>query len=204
MTTIEERTRQIASEVGAEQGAHVVDGRDLVSLAAGWFANRCAVAADAGGHLPEMTFELANAMEGWGTPAQQRFAGALAKLCAEIAAQNPAALGDAIRDAFLWTGWCHDGVHGSGTMMHVRMNGQGAPEAAQREALEAAFGRVLLRELVTPEAVDEAFKAARKVGPETYWARRWRLARAAALAEVFPNGQPARTQIRTVFSYSPW
>ncbi|KQP43893.1 hypothetical protein [Pseudorhodoferax sp. Leaf274] len=135
---------------------------------------------------------------------QQRFAGFLAKLCAEIAAAHPAAPGDAIRDAFLWTGWCHDGVHGSGTVLHIRMNGQGALESAERKLLEVAFGRVLLRELVTPEAVDEAHKASRRAGPETYWSRRWTAARAAAMAEVFPDGLPARTQLRTVFSYSPW
>jgi hypothetical protein len=204
MTDVEARTRQLATEVGAEEGRHVVDGADLVSVAAGWFTNKCAHAADSGGLLPEMTFALVNAMEGWGTPAQQRFAGVLAKLCAEIAAQHPGAPGDAVRDAFLWTGWCHDGLHGSGTMLHVRVNGQGAPEVGERKALERAFGRVLLRELVTPEAVDEAYKAARRAGPETFWARRWKMARSAALAEVFPEGQPARTQLRTAFSYSPW
>lgn len=188
----------------AERGSHVVDGRDLVSVAAGWFTNKCAAAADAGGGLTEMTFALLNSMEGWGTPAEQRFASLLAKLCADIAADYRAAPSDAIRDAFLWTGWCHDGLHGSGTLMHVRMNGQGAPDSAEKERLEAAFGRVLLRELVTSEAVDQAYKAAHRTGPETYWARRWKRARGVAMDEVFPNGLPTKIQLRTVFSYSPW
>lgn len=204
MTDIETKTRQLAAEMGAQQGRHEVDGRDLVSLAAGWLANRCAHAADAGGLLPEMTFALADSMEGWGSTSQQRLAGALAKLCAEIAAQNPAAPGDAIRDAFLWTGWCHDGIHGSGTQLQVRINGHGAPEPERTQELEAAFGCALLRELVTAEALDEAYKAARKTGPASYWARRWATTRGRAMAEVFPNGLPPKTQLRTVFSYSPW
>nr|WP_145545239.1 hypothetical protein [Variovorax boronicumulans] len=204
MTDIEANTRRLAAEMGAEQGRHPVDGRDLVGLAAGWLANRCAHAADAGGLLAEMTFALADSMEGWGSISQQRFTGALAKLCAEIAAQHPARPGDAVRDAFLWTGWCHDGIHGSGTLLHVRINGQGVPEREQRRTLEAAFGRVLLRELVTPEAVNEAYKAARSVGQETYWARQWATSKGRAMAEVFPNGLPPKTQLRTVFSYSPW
>jgi hypothetical protein len=57
---------------------------------------------------------------------------------------------------------------------------------------------------VTPEAVDQAYKAAHKTGPETYWARRWKQARGAAMNEVFPDGLPPKTQLRTVFTYSPW
>lgn len=204
MTDIEAKTRQLAIEIGMKTGPHEVDGRDRVNLSAGWVANKCAHAADAGGRLAQMTFALMDAMEEWGTPVEQRFGGAIAKLCDEIAARNPAGPGDAIRDAFNWTGWCHDGMHGSGTLLFVRMNGQGAPEGAQRKSLEADFADVLLREFVTSEAIDEAYKAARKTGPETYWARRWKHARALAMSEVFPDGLPPRTQVRTVFTYSPW
>ena len=204
MTEIEARTRQLANEVGLKTGRHEVDGRDRVSLSAGWIANKCAHAADAGGRLPQMTFALMDAMEEWGTPAEQRFAGAIAKFCDEVARQHPKASGDAIRDAFNWSGWCHDGMHGSGTLFYVRINGQGIPEGAQRKSLEAAFAGVLLREFVTAEAIDEAYKAARRTGPETYWARRWKHARALAMNEVFPDGMPPRTQLRTVFTYSPW
>lgn len=179
-----------------------MDGRDLVSLSAGWAANECAAAADAGGQLAQMTFALAEGMEGWGPRAQQRFAGAVGELCAEIAAKHPEAPGDAIREAFRWTGWCHQGLHGSGTVLRVRLQGQGAPAKQQREALEDAFGRVLLRELVTPEALDVAYRASRHDGIG-YWAQRHGV-RAKAMAEVFPSGLPNKTQIRVRFSYSPW
>lgn len=104
MTEIEARTRELAVELGMKIGRHEVGGRDRVSLSAGWIANKCAHAADAGSRLSQMTFALMNAMEEWGTPAEQRFAGAIAKLCDEIAGQHPAAPGDAIRDAFNWSG----------------------------------------------------------------------------------------------------
>lgn len=204
MTDIESRTRQLADDAGLRTGRHEVDGRDLVSLFAGWVANKCAHAADAGGRLPQMTFALMDAMEEWGTPTEQRFAGAIAKLCHELAAQRQDAPGDAIRDAFNWSGWCHDGIHGSGTLFFVRINGQGVPDAAQRKSLETAFAGVLLREFVTSEAIDEGYKAARKTDPNTYWARRWKTARAMAMNEVFPDGLPPRMQLRTVFTYSPW
>lgn len=78
------------------------------------------------------------------------------------------------------------------------MNGQGVPGIAQKERLELAFGRVLLREFVTPEAVDQEYWAAHKTGPETYWARRWKQARGVAMDEVFTDGLPPKTQLRTL------
>jgi hypothetical protein len=88
-------------------------------------------------------------------------------------------------------------------MLRVGLQGQGAPAKQQREALEDAFGRVLLRELVTSEALDVAYRASRQ-GSTGYWAEQWHSVRARAMAEVFPDGLPGKTQVRVRFSYSPW
>jgi hypothetical protein len=104
MNDIEQATRRLADATGAKQGRHEVDGRDRVSLSAGWAANKCTAAADAGRRLAQMTFALAEGMEGCGTPAQQRVTGAVATLCVKIAAKHPNAPCDAIREACRWTG----------------------------------------------------------------------------------------------------
>jgi hypothetical protein len=64
MNDIEQATRRLADATGAKQGRHEVDCRDRVSLSAGWAANKCAAAVDAGGQLAQMTFALAEGMEG--------------------------------------------------------------------------------------------------------------------------------------------
>jgi hypothetical protein len=210
MTNIETRTRQLATEVGAAQGRHQIDGSDLISLAAGWASRSCAHAADEGGALPEMTFALADAMEEWAKPVEQRFAGAIAKLCAEIAAQHPAAPGDAIRDAFLWTGWCHSTFHGEAVQVHVRLQGPGKPSGDEKTRLEDEFAGALLERLVTSEAVNAAYygdnrwKRGATSAARAYWARIWTRVRAEAMAQVFPDGLPAQTNLRMRFSYSPW
>jgi len=210
MTDVEARTRQLAIEVGADQGKHSVDRRDLVNLAAGWAARCCADAADLGGKLPEMTFALASAMEEWSTAPQQRFAGAIARLCAEIAAQHPAAPGDAVRDAFLWTGWCHSTFHGEAVLVHPRLQGPGRPEDIEKARLEGEFLAALLDRLVTDEAVhaayygDNRWPSRTSAGGRSYWERKWKAVRAEAMDEVFPDGLPAETNLRMRFSYSPW
>lgn len=204
MTPIEHLVRKLAAEVGAPQGRHEVDGRDLVNLAAGWVTNWYAEKADKGDVLVKVHDDLrGDVQDGQESAGEPLFAAALAKLCAEIVAWNPEAPGDAIRDAFAWTGWCHNGYHGSGTQVRVRLQGPGIPDRACRTVLEESFVGVLLRELVTSEAVDEAYKAWKK-GGDNYWARRWKAVRAVAMAEVFPNGLPRQTHLRMRFSYSPW
>lgn len=204
MTNIETETRKFAKQFGgARQGSHPSGDRDPVSVVAGRVARKCAAVADAGGLLPEMERELPDAIDGHDTPIDRWFAAALARLCANVAALSPSAPGDAIRDAFVWTGWCHDVRHGSGSAVRARLHGESSLGADSREDLQAALDRILLPELVTPEAVEAAFKASRQSGPDSYWARAWRLARAAAMAEVFPNGLPPGIQMRLVLRRAP-
>lgn len=210
MTDIEETTRRLAAEVGAGQGRHPVDGADLVSLAAGWVARTCAEAADLGGQLPEMTFRLADAMEGEADATRQRLAGALAKICFEVAERHPEAPGDAIRDAFLWTGWCHSTFHGEAVLVHPRLQGPGRPKDIERARLEREFLAALLDRLVTDEAVhaayygDNRWPSRTSAGARSYWERKWKAARAEAMVQVFPEGLPTQTTLRIRFSSSPW
>lgn len=210
MTDIEAATRKLAAELDAPQGPNAIDGEDQVRLDAGWVARCCADAADLGGQLAEMTFALTEAMEGWADPAQQRFAGALAKLCAEIAKRHPDSPGDSIRDAFLWTGWCHSTLHGEAVRFQARLQGPGTPAEPQRTRLENAFAAALLHRLVTCDAVhaachgDNHWPNRSSAGSRAYWTRRWKTVRAEAIAEAFPDGLPPQTSLRLRFSYSPW
>lgn len=200
MTDVEATTRRLAAESGVAYGSDPVDGSDEVSIDAGWMTHRCADVVDAGGGLVEMRANLAEALEGWSSPGQQKLGEGLAKLCSEIAGSHPDAPGDAIRDAFGWTGWCHPGNHGSATVVTARLSGADAVDADRRRVIAETYLRVLLLELVTPEAVHEAWKAGR-AGGDTYWARRWKSVRERAAAAA---GIPPQAHIRLDFTHDPW
>ena len=209
MDEVEIKTRQHAAAAGAPQGRHGVDGRDLVELLAGRVARICAEAADEGGRLEEMRIALADAMEQpWVEASEKRFAALLATDCDAIAGAHSAALGDAIRSAFEWTGWVHDTTlpgtsHGSGTQALPRLRGTGAPSTTKRVALETAYGMCLGRHFRTAEAIHAAY-AEWLAGKGGYWARRWEEVSQLAVVEVFGEHPPPKLQVSMRFSYSSW
>lgn len=206
MPDCEVRTRHHAIAVGAPQGLHKVDGRDLVALQAGWIARICAETADKGGRMKEMRAALEEAMEhAWVAACERQFAALLVVDCNLIAGQHLSSPGDAVRAAFEWTGWVHDSrrhgaSHSSGTVAYACLRSCGTSSMKKRAALQGKFLSVVTRHLITPEAIYAAYTA-RVSRDGAYWPRRWAEVSQLAVDEVFGREPPPKLQVSMQFTY---
>lgn len=204
-TDFEALTMRQAAAAGLDLNKrHSVDGHKVVPIIAGEYAFLCAKVADVGGRHAAMVARLAEYMEHPDiSPQIRQFVAWIARQCSELAAQHPAAPGDAIMAAFEWSGWCHRLGHGDAVQMRVRIAGAPQLTPEQRAGARNKVADVLVAELKTEDAVFVAHQAG-NARDGSYWARRWASLYPVAMATAFGGIPPDGARATFTFTTSPF
>lgn len=204
-TDFEALTMRQAAAAGLDLNKrHVVDGSKVVPIFAGEYAFLCAQVADVGGRHTDMVARLAEHMEHPDvTPQLRQFVAWITRQCSDLAAQHPAAPGDAILAAFEWSGWCHRLGHGNAVQMRARIAGAPQLTPERRAAARDMVADVLLAALKTDDAVFVAHHAG-KARDGSYWARRWATLYPQAMAAAFDGMPPDGARGTFTFTCSPF